>query len=68
MMSGNLTITTTETVSNLLYTVKTGDSGKSTMTTTEVSDEDRIEGFIVAGSWNTFLGAGVTVSALMTAS
>lgn len=68
MMSGNLTITTTETVSNLLYTVKTGDSEKSTMTTTAVSDEDRIEGFIVAGSWNTFLGAGVTVSALMTAS
>lgn len=57
ILSGNLTITTTETASNGYYTVKLGDAGKATLTTTTAVAEDVITCEIVAGTSNTFLGA-----------
>ena len=61
ILSGNLTITTTESASNGKYTVVTGDSGKAVINTTSFSNEDVISIEIIAWSWNTFLGAGVNI-------
>lgn len=48
ILSGNLTITTTETASNSYYTVITGDSGKATIATTTAVAEDVITCELVA--------------------
>lgn len=62
ILSGNLSITTTETASNGYYTVVTGDSGKATISTTTAVAEDVISLEIVAGTSNTFLGADCYVT------
>jgi len=68
ILSGNLVITTTESASNSLYVVQTGDSGKATVSTSSFSSKDRLTIEVVAGSGNTFLGAGVNIQLIGTIS
>lgn len=64
ILSAPLSITTTETATNSIYTATTWDAGKATITTTTFSAKDRLEVIWVAGS--TLPWTNVTVQLIAT--
>lgn len=66
ILSGNLVVTTTETVANGRATVITGDVGKAAIATASGAAEDEVTLHIIHGSGNSLLGSDVYMALFAT--